>query len=229
MKTIEQQLGGLVTRNLGSGNAFGEFDNADGMTEACDDSLASAYTIEGAISKIAELSAIQKQAMADRAELILAQSNAQDKYDAFNALTKKKSTIDGRTKESGKIYWLAEVKRLTTLVENAYTSTQSKADEITKLTLAKNCKVFKAQKAEEKRIADEKAKGNTVAGDQALLSMRPSPTGQLNNPPKDASASDVLKAKDNLSDTSNTKKILIIGGGLILVIGAFLFIRSRRN
>ena len=30
MRTIERQLGGLVTRKLGSGNAFGEFDNADG-------------------------------------------------------------------------------------------------------------------------------------------------------------------------------------------------------
>lgn len=231
MRTIEQQLGGLVTRNLGSGNAYGEFDNADGdaLTESCNDSLANDYTIEGIIKKISELEVAQDKKLSNRRDLILKRDEAQNKYDAFNALKNKNSKLNGVKKEDGKNYWSAELKRLDGLVASAYTDTQLSADKITNLTLAKNCKVFKAQKAEEKRIADEKSKGNTVAGDQALLSMKPSPTSQLNNPPKDASASDVLKAKDNLSNTSNVKKYAIIGGVLLLVIGAGLFLMRRNN
>lgn len=231
MRTIEQQLGGLVTRNLGSGNAYGEFDNADGeaLTESCNDSLAKDYTIEGIIKKITQLEEAQILAMSNRATLISNRDKAQIKYDAFNALKKRSDKIQGVKKEDGKNYWSGELKRLDALVTSAYTDTQLKADQITNLTLAKNCKVFKAQKAEEKRIADEKAKGNIIAGDQALLSMKPSATSQLNNPPKDASASDVLKAKDNLSSTSNVKKYAIIGGVLLLIIGAGLFLMRRND
>jgi hypothetical protein len=225
MKKIEQQLGGLVTRNLGSGNAFGEFDNADGTPNAenCDDSLGNGYTLDGMVQKREEMKMNQRIAMGNRADLINKLSDAQIKYDSYNALKKQSDTIGGIKKEDGKIKWNAEVVRLQQKVNEAYASTQASADAITKFELAYNCKLLKAQKENEKKDPSKR--------DPRLESAQPLNIRRLNNPPVDATASDVLKAKSEITTTSGstTKKVLFIAGGLLLVAGVILFIRSRRK
>jgi hypothetical protein len=225
MKKIEQQLGGLVTRNLGSGNAFGEFDNADGTptVENCDDSLGNGYTLDGMVQKREEMKMNQRIAMGNRADLINKLSDAQIKYDSYNALKKQSDTIGGIKKEYGKIKWNAEVVRLQQKVNEAYASTQASADAITKFELAYNCKLLKAQKENEKKDPSKR--------DPRLESAQPLNIRRLNNPPVDATSSDVLKAKSEITTTSGstTKKVLFIAGGLLLVVGVILFIRSRRK
>lgn len=227
MKKIEQQLGGLVTRNLGSGNAFGEFDNADGdgMTSDCNDSLGNDYTLDGMKTKLAQMEAKQSGLMTNRADLITKRDTAKANYDNANNMKK------GKEKEAKKAYWYPIYMDLENKVSVAYNETQAGADAITKFKLAYNCKLLKAKEAEAKRVADEKAKGNIVATDPVLASAKPMATGKLNNPPVDATASDVLKAKSEITTTSGstTKKVLFIAGGLLLVAGVILFIRSRRK
>ena len=226
MKKIEQQLGGLVIRNLGSGNAFGEFDNADGTptAENCDDSLGNGYTLDGMVQKREEMKMNQRIAMGNRADLIDKLSYAQIKYDSYNALKKQSDTIGGIKKEDGKIKWNAEVVRLQQKVNEAYASTQASADAITKFELAYNCKLLKAQKENEKKDPSKR--------DPRLESAQTLNISRLNNPPvppKDASADQVKSATITPSGTSNTKKVLLIRGGLLLIVGVFLFIRSRRK
>lgn len=233
MKKIEQQLGGLVTRNLGSGNAFGEFDNADGdgMTLDCNDSLGNDYTLDGMKTKLAQMEANQAIAMTRRANLISDRDKKQSAYDSANNLPSK-TRGDRDVKEATKTRTYQPYIDAEKLVAQAYIDTQAGGDAITRFKLAYNCKLFKAQQAEAKRVADEKAKGNIVATDPTLASAKPLGTDKLNNPPvppKDASADQVKSATITPSGISNTKKVLFIGGGLLLIVGVFLFIRSRRK
>lgn len=227
MKTIEKQLRGLVTRNLGSGNAFGEFDNADGATLDlnCDDSLGNDFTLDGMKTKIAEKVAQHAIKMNERAEAITVLATYQANYDTANNMKK------GKDKEAKKAYWLPKVLSQDSKVKRLYAETQAGGDAITNLKLAYNCKLFKAQKQEEKRVADELAKGKVVATDVSISSAKPIATDKLNNPPVppiNASAEDVKKAV--VTDKKNTgRNIALIGGGLLLVVGVFLFIRSRRK
>ena len=228
MKKIEQQLGGLVTRNLGLGNAFGEFDNADGeaLDMNCNDSLGDAYTLDGMKSKLAEMEATQRLKMNARAELIRKESDARIAYNNCENIR------NSRDKTACKQSKLPLLQRLEADVATAYTDTQAGGDAITRFKLAYNCKLYKAQKNEEKRVADELARGKVVATDVTLASAKPLPTDRLNNPPvppKDASADQVKSATITPEGTSTTKKVLFIAGGLLLVAGVILFIRSRRK
>lgn len=228
MEKIENQLKGLVTRNLGSGNAFGEFDNADGATLDlnCDDSLGNDFTLDGMKTKIAQMEAIQAGLMANRAGLISKRDSAKASYDSANNMKK------GKEKEALKAKWFPIYMDLESKVTTAYTDTQAGGDAITKFKLAYNCKLFKAQKAEEKRVADELAKGKVVPTDVTLASAKPLGTDKLNNPPvppKDASANEVKSATIE-PEGSKGKKIALIGGGLLLLaVGVILFIRARKK
>lgn len=228
MKKIENQLRGLVTRNLGSGNAFGEFDNADGETldMNCNDSLGNDFTLDGMKTKIAQMEATQAGLMANRANLISKRDSAKASYDSANNMKK------GKEKEALKAKWLPIYLDLDSKVTTAYNDTQAGGDAITKFKLAYNCKLFKAKEAEKKRVEAEKAKGNIVATDVSLSSSLPIATDPLNNPPvppKEATSNEV-KSATITPEGSKGKKIALIGGGLLLLaIGVILFIRSRKK
>jgi len=229
MKTIEKQLGGLVTRNLGSGNAFGEFDNFSG--NEWNNAIGDGFTLDGLNNEIARLEANQRIAMNERANQILKLEDAQNKYNAFNALKKQSDKIGGVKKEDGKIYWNGQIDKLQLIVNKFYTDTQASGDYITNMKEAYNIKLQQAKDAEDKRVAEEKAKGNIVARDPKLQGAISKDLDKLNNPPVppiNASAEDVKKAV--VPAKKNTgRNIALIGGGLLLVVGVFLFIRSRRK
>lgn len=233
MEKIENQLKGLVTRNLGSGNAFGEFDNADGssLDLNCDDTLGNAYTLDGMKTKLAEMEANQAIAMNRRANLITDRNTKQSAYDSANNLPSK-TRGDRDVKEATKTRTYQPYIDAEKAVAQAYLDTQAGGDAITRFKLAYNCKLYKAQKAEEKRVADERAKGNVVATDVTLASAKPLGTDKLNNPPvppKDATA-DQVKSATIEPEGSKGKKIALIGGGLLLLaVGVILFIRARKK
>jgi hypothetical protein len=223
MKTIEKQLGGLVTRHLGSGNAFGEFDNFSGND--WNNAIGDGFTLDGLNNEIARLEADHRLEMTKRAELIAKRDSVQSKYNACQNIKKNKD------KESCKSQYYQSYLSLENQVATAYTTTQASGDYITKMKEAYNVKLQQAKEAEDKRIAEEKAKGNIVARDPKLEGAIPKDLDKLNNPPVppvNASAEDVKNAV--VPEKNNTgRNIALIGGGLLLVVGVFLFIRSRRK
>lgn len=223
MKTIEKQLGGLVTRHLGSGNAFGEFDNFSG--NEWNNAIGDGFTLDGLNNEIARLEVNQRLAMEARAQLIAKRDNIQSKYNACQNIKKNKD------KESCKSQYYQPYLDLENQVAKAYTDTQASGDYITKMKEAYNVKLQQAKDAEDKRVADEKAKGNIVARDPKLQDAIPKDLDKLNNPPVppvNASSEDVKNAI--VPEKKNTvRNIALIGGGLLLVVGVFLFIRSRRK
>lgn len=223
MKTIEKQLGGLVTRHLGSGNAFGEFDNFSGND--WNNAVGDGFTLDGLNNEIARLEADHRLAMKARAELIIKRDDTQSKYDACQNIKKNKD------KESCKGKYYQSYVSLEKQVTQAYTDTQASGDYITKMKEAYNVKLQQEKEKEDKRVADEKAKGNIVARDPKLQGAIPKDLDKLNNPPVppvNASSEDVKNAI--VPEKKNTvRNIALIGGGLLLVVGVFLFIRSRRK
>jgi len=138
---------------------------------------------------------------------------------ATNEAREAKNQADELESRIDQIELVSDDQTLQQKVNEAYASTQASADAITKFELAYNCKLLKAQKENEKKDPSKR--------DPRLESAQTLNISRLNNPPVDATSSDVLKAKSEI--TPATKKVLFIAGGLLLVAGVILFIRSRRK